>query len=109
MNLRTMFNQGLVRAFPHLQRRLEMANAYQAVFDGPQGQRVLRDILHAGGVLNVAYTEGDSGGTHFNDGKRALALHILDRLRWSEGELLQLGQEVTFEELTAREALQEQA
>lgn len=109
MNLRTMFNSGLVRAFPHLQKRLEMANAYQQVFDGPQGQRVLRDIIAAGGYLNEDIEPMSGGDALYRCGRRSMVAHILNRLRWSEGELLQLGQEVTYEELMVREQVQDQA
>ena len=109
MNLRAMFNRGLVRAFPHLQKRLEMASAYQQVFDGPQGQRVLRDIIQASGFLNEDIEPLSSHDALYRAGRRSLAAHIMTRLRWSEGELLQLGQEITYEELMAREQIQEQA
>jgi|GEM_PF-2729233 hypothetical protein len=104
MNGRQWFASGaLRRLFPQYNRRIELANAYQTVFDSPEGSRVLRDLLTAGGLLSTSVVEGDAQLTAYNEGKRALALHILHRLRWSEGELMQLGQELTAEEIEARE------
>lgn len=68
---------------------------------------VLRDLLGAGGVLAVSHVQGDPYDTAFNDGKRALALHLLQRLRWSESELLQLGERLTADELAERSAVME--
>jgi hypothetical protein len=104
---RDWFNRGTLKAFPHVQRRLELANAYQAAFQSGDGRIVLRDLLQQGGLLSVSHVEGDSHATAFNDGKRAMALHIVERLRWSEGEMLRLGEEVTLDQVMAHEAQRE--
>lgn len=76
--------------------RLRLARAYQATFDTLDGKRVLHDILREGGVLTTSMFEGDQGhATAFREGKRALALHVLERLRWSEAEIVAFAQERT--------------
>jgi hypothetical protein len=100
--MRDFFTTGMIRqAFPQLQRRLELANAYQHLFADHNfdGQLVLRDVIHQSGILEVAHDPGDS---RFYDGKRAIGLHVLHQLRWSAGELMRLGEEVTYEQLLGR-------
>ena len=87
------------RLFPHLQKRLDLADAYQRAFASPEGQIVLRDLIRESGILEVAHDPMDS---RFYDGKRAIGLHVLHRLRWSAAELEQLGQEMTYEQLAER-------
>jgi hypothetical protein len=84
-------------------RRLQMASDYQAVYNSAEGQRVLRDILREGGILEVAHVAGDPGTSQFNDGKRALALYVVERLRWNEGELVALAQTQTSDQLDMEE------
>lgn len=79
------------------EKQLGLADAYHQVFETPEGQIVLRDLINEAGILAVADDPSDS---RFYDGKRALALHILSRLRWSATELQQLGEALTYDELT---------
>lgn len=76
-----------------LKRRIALARAYRNVFasPGPPGdaQLVLHDILREGGILS---TSVEPGLTKFNEGKRALALYILARLRWKEGDAVRLAE-----------------
>ncbi len=83
-----------------LQREKVIAGAYQRLFETPEGQIVLRDLLRAGGILSVSHVAGAPDDSAFNDGRRSLALHVLDRLRWSEGEMVKLALERTAERLS---------
>ncbi len=83
--------------------RAKLAGAYTAAFGSAEGQMVLRDLLAAGGVLAVAHVSGDSHETAFNDGRRSIALHLLNHLRWSEAELLRLARARTHETIMATE------
>ena len=107
MSLRTMLNAGLLRAHPHTQRRLEMASAYQEVFAAPRGPVVLRDIIAAGGYLNEDVEPMSGEDALYRAGRRSIVAHILNRLRWSESELLQLGQKITYDELANRASVQQ--
>jgi hypothetical protein len=75
-----------------LKARLADARAYEQVFASPDGQRVLYDILRAGGILTISHVPGDPYSTEWNDGRRSLAMHIIDQLRWNEAELVKLAQ-----------------
>jgi hypothetical protein len=71
--------------------QLALIGAYRELFENhPAGRMVLTDLLREGGVLSISFQPGDPHATAFNDGKRAMALHVMERLRWSEGQLLQL-------------------
>jgi hypothetical protein len=83
--------------------QLQTASDYQAVYGWPEGERVIHDILREAGVLSVAHVEGDPGTSQFNDGKRALGLFVIQRLRWSEGELVKLARLQTTEQLNEDE------
>lgn len=89
--MRNLFKNASAR-LRAVQSMLRVRRAYR-IFDTPEGRMVLGDLFNAAGMLSPATVEGDPYLTHFNDGKRALALHILERLRWSEMELLRLAQE----------------
>lgn len=92
------------RVIAAYRKRRAIATAYIGVFGSPEGKMVLHDILRAGGILEPAHQPGDPYQTAFNDGRRSLALHIIERLRWSEGELEELALEQTAERLAqARE------
>ena len=73
--------------------------AYHTVFDGAEGQIVLTDILRTAGMLQTSVVAGDAQMTAFNEGKRAIGLHIINHLRWSETEVMQLALQRTAQQL----------
>lgn len=83
--------------------QVKLAHAYQQVFDTPAGDMVQKDILRFCGVLEVDHVPGDPYTTAFNSGKRAAALHIIDRMRWSEAELVALARATTAQTIAATE------
>ena len=70
-----------------------LAQAYDRVFNSPEGHLVLTDILRFGGVMERGFVPGDPGHTAWNDGVRCLALHILRKLEWSPSDLAAWGRE----------------
>lgn len=109
--LRELYVQGRLRMFPQLQKKLDQAQAYQRVLVTGQAspeecRMVLRDLMHAAQYLDVD-SELCGDDALFRAGKRAMFSHILQRLAWSEGELLQLGQQTTIEEVAMHEAQRE--
>lgn len=85
---------------PQFRRQVALGQDYAFAFDSLQGRRVLTDILRKAGVLEVGYAEGGKASDSvFNDGRRYVGLEIIQMLRWSEGELLQLARERTTEEV----------
>ena len=85
-------------------RKRALRAAYHTVFGSPDGRLVLDDILQGAGVLQTSFVEGDAHSTSFNEGARRLALKILDRLSWSEGELRKLGERITANRLQTMSA-----
>ena len=83
-------------------RQAAIAKAYSEVFAKGAGEFVLHDILKEAGLLSVAHVAGDSHSTAWNDGRKSLALTIIERLRWTEGHIVKLAQ------LTATQELQEE-
>ena len=86
-------------ALSFIKRLIRVNRSYQAVFDTREGGLVLRDLLVKGGVLETSFTPGDPEATAFKEGRRSLALEIIEALRWSEGELVKLAQERTSDRL----------
>lgn len=70
---------------------------YRAVFDTPQGQRVLSDICKHSFVFDSTFVRGDSHETSLNEGARRLALSILRILRKDMRELMKLNEELEEE------------
>jgi hypothetical protein len=80
-------------------RQVALLAAYRDLFKLPEGRLVLADLLREGGLLACSHAPGDSHETAFAEGKRALALHLVQQLRWSEAELLQLARQRTTDRL----------
>lgn len=99
MDLRAQFNS--VKRM--VQRRTAMARAYQDLLGSHEGEPVLFDILRECGLLVTSHVEGDVNTTAYNEGKRAIGLFILNRLRWSEMEMLALARAQTNEALNEAE------
>ena len=83
----------------HMRRQRRLAAAYHAVFGTTEGAIVLRDLLSLGGMLETSHTPGDTAHTAFQEGRRSLALEIVNRLRWTETELHTLAAERTTDRL----------
>lgn len=84
-------------------RAAAIADAYRNVFNSPEGELVLKDLLRKADLLSA--TAGDEAEV----GRRQVALHILAMMGWSETELLRFHQQQADDAM--REALwaQEQA
>lgn len=80
-------------------KRKELAHAYATTFNSPGGKIVLQDLLRKAGILEVAHEPGDPYMTAWRDGRRSMALEIIEALRWTEGELVTLAQEQTAEQI----------
>ena len=83
-------------------RRAKITAAYRDVFDGEGGRAVLHDILRRGGLLDTGMVAGAPDMTAFNCGRRALALEIIEVLRWDAEHVIALAEE--RDALEAREA-----
>ena len=65
-----------------------LVGAYRAVFGTIQGRDVLADILTRAGMVGSSFVPGDPHATAFNEGKRRLALEIIERLNVNPDRLL---------------------
>ena len=70
----------------------KMPRAYQRVFTTDQGVAVLRDLARFCNALEISVERGDPQMTAFNEGRRAVFLHIADKLRWNERDLIRLAE-----------------
>ena len=70
--------------------RAAVARGYQTVFSGPVGQMVLADIMTRAGMVGTSFVAGDPHATAFNEGKRRLALEIIERLNVSPDSVLRM-------------------
>lgn len=68
--LRATFGQG--------RRARDVANAYRAVFDTPDGRRVLADLAAYCNVNASSFTPGDPHRTAFNEGARDTFNHVVE-------------------------------
>ena len=55
-----------------------VAAAYRALFDTPEGQRVMRDLAAYCRVGTSSFTAGDPHQTAFNEGARDVFLHVAE-------------------------------
>lgn len=78
-----------------LRKRARIGALYRQVFEAPGGAEVLADLLREAGLLEVSSVAGDPSMTHFRDGKRAVGLHVINRMRWTEAQLLELARRQT--------------
>lgn len=69
------------REIEQLKARLRLQQEYKTVFESPEGQGVLHDLFRECGVFKTSMDNNSSNMTAFNEGKRAIALHIQSRLR----------------------------
>jgi hypothetical protein len=73
-----------------LTRRTQVRESYRSVFESPQGQDVLRDIVDSGYILKCTFVRGDPHETILREGQRRLALSILRKVYKNDGELQQV-------------------
>ena len=71
------------REVDQLKARLMIHQYYQGVFESPAGREVLHDLLRECGVFALSHNPQDPTpqNTAHNDGKRAVGLFVLNRLR----------------------------
>lgn len=70
-------------------RHRKLTKAYHTVFEY-EGEDVLLDICREGMVFSTTQVSSDQYLSAFNEGKRALALYILGRIRRSGPDMLKL-------------------
>ena len=72
-------------------RRHDVVNAYKTVFlNTYYGKIVLADLCKHGYVELNTFNETSERKTCFNEGRRAMVLHILNTLDLNQNELMQM-------------------
>lgn len=70
--------------------RKAVQQAYARVFGSPDGALVLNDLVAKNGLLRTSVEPGDPHMTAFNEGRRAAALDLLNKLRWTPARIVEL-------------------
>lgn len=78
--------------------RRELALDYRQTFASPAGQRVLADILRRGSVMQTSF-DPHAATAAYNEGKRRLALEVVEMLNADPGQLDRLALTGDTEEL----------
>lgn len=73
--------------------KINLERSYKAVFETPDGRRVLNHILREGFVLKSTFVAGDPHETALNEGSRRLALSILRKVRKDNNDKIQMLEE----------------
>lgn len=68
----------------------EIVGAYRDVFTSPQGETVLRHLLQVCGVFRPTYVRGDQIDTVHSEGRRDVALGILNMLGKDPDQVLEM-------------------
>lgn len=63
---------------------------YRMVFNSPEGQVVLRDLMRFCGIRQEQFTPGSFEDTAYALGKRRVGLRIASIMHLSDGELVKL-------------------
>jgi len=66
----------------------EIHDSYRAVFDSPDGERVLEHLIKVGYVDTTVHTPGDSHDTAYKEGKRSIVISILRFIERDPREIL---------------------
>lgn len=80
-----------------------MGAAYRRLFESPDGQAVLADLMERAGMLSTSMVIGDPHVTSYREGRRSLGLELLQLLQWGEMELVALARRRTADALRETE------
>ena len=92
-DLRVRLKSAMDRAAAQLTRRKRTAAAFQANWNNPDGRIVLQDVINFCGLLTDVEAPSDADMRAYLDGRRSVAIHIFERMRFSDIELAELARE----------------
>jgi hypothetical protein len=70
---------------------------YEITFGSEEGKRVLRDMMDSCNFLKPSYQSISPEDTAFNDGKKAMVLHILGILAYKPDDIISTTKEIVKE------------
>lgn len=73
-----------------LERHRETVRAYRRIFNSPEGQLILRDMMKASGFTRTNYVPGSFDATAHNEGQRAMVLRCAKMAHIDEAKLIEL-------------------
>jgi len=73
-----------------LEKHRAILRAYQRLFNSPEGELVLRDMMKASGFTRTNYVPGSFDATAHNEGQRAMVLRVAKLAHYSEAQILAL-------------------
>jgi hypothetical protein len=76
------------------QAQLALVGAYKRVFESPDGQDVLKDLMFRFNQFGTSFVPGNRDVVIFNEGGRNVVLHIMDTIKLTPDELDKLYTEV---------------
>lgn len=86
-----------------MRKKARLAGAYQRLWDDPDGKLVFNDLLGRAGLLTTHEAPCDPDTRSFEAGQRSMGVHIVQRLRWSEAELVAMARRQTEESIEMME------
>jgi len=75
-------------------------SSYKAIFESPDGQKVLKHLMHVGHMDATTYVPGDPNETAHREGARRFILSILNQLRMNLSDIKNNLEEIADDEDT---------
>lgn len=72
-----------------VRQRARLHAAWHAIEATAEGQTVIADLMTLAGATVGSHSPGDPYQTAFNEGRRSIAIDVMERLRWTEARLLE--------------------
>lgn len=84
-----------------MRKKARLAQAYQSVWDSPDGKLVFNDLFGKAGLLTTREAPSDADTRSYEAGQRSFGVHMIERLRWSEAQLLAMARRQTDDSIEA--------
>lgn len=78
----------ITRAYAAIKRKIDVGASYKAVFETPDGQRVLQHLMRVGFVTSSTFVVNDPQQTALNEGSRRIVLSIIKKIGTDDSELI---------------------
>jgi hypothetical protein len=75
--------------FEKMKRQARLIRAYRKIFNGPDGELVLSDLVKISGLFSNAAVARDAVSTAFHAGRRSLMIDIIRLSKTSEERIIQ--------------------
>lgn len=86
-------SNAISKVYEGIRDRVSLRDSYRAIFDTPDGKRVLRHLMRVGFVTKSTLVAGDPHQTAHNEGMRRLVLSIINYAVKDHADLEQMMEE----------------